>query len=63
LLNNIYFSGITWLFNESPEARKPDIKWRLYVFKTGEMLNGKSLWFLLKHHIFVFLYYNQPPFF
>ncbi|KAI5409455.1 hypothetical protein KIW84_055044 [Lathyrus oleraceus] len=31
--------GITLLFNEPPEARKPDIKWRLYVFKTGEMLN------------------------
>ncbi|XP_024633593.1 FHA domain-containing protein DDL isoform X2 [Medicago truncatula] len=31
--------GITLLFNEPPEARKPDVKWRLYVFKTGEMLN------------------------
>ncbi|XP_058767922.1 FHA domain-containing protein DDL-like [Vicia villosa] len=31
--------GITLLFNEPPEARKPDIKWRLYIFKTGEMLN------------------------
>lgn len=31
--------GITLLYNEPPEARKPDIKWRLYVFKTGEMLN------------------------
>ncbi|AES99503.1 nuclear inhibitor of protein phosphatase [Medicago truncatula] len=31
--------GVTLLFNEPPEARKPDIKWRLYVFKTGEMLN------------------------
>ncbi|XP_004500039.1 FHA domain-containing protein DDL [Cicer arietinum] len=31
--------GITLLFNEPPEARKPDIKWRLYVFKGGEVLN------------------------
>ncbi|PNX88995.1 FHA domain-containing protein ddl-like, partial [Trifolium pratense] len=33
--------GVTLLFNEPPEARKPDIKWRLYVFKTGEMLNAE----------------------
>ncbi|KAI4311078.1 hypothetical protein MLD38_036009 [Melastoma candidum] len=31
--------GITLLFNEPPEARKPDIRWRLYVFKGGEALN------------------------
>ncbi|XP_028790390.1 FHA domain-containing protein DDL [Neltuma alba] len=31
--------GVTLLFNEPPEARKPDIKWRLYVFKGGEVLN------------------------
>lgn len=31
--------GITLLFNEPPEARKPDIRWRLYVFKAGEVLN------------------------
>uniref|UniRef100_A0A7N0TI25 FHA domain-containing protein n=1 Tax=Kalanchoe fedtschenkoi TaxID=63787 RepID=A0A7N0TI25_KALFE len=31
--------GVTLLFNEPPEARKPDIRWRLYVFKAGEMLN------------------------
>ncbi|OIV92252.1 hypothetical protein TanjilG_00270 [Lupinus angustifolius] len=33
------FRGVTLLFNEPPEARKPDIKWRLYVFKAGEVLN------------------------
>ncbi|XP_014626583.1 FHA domain-containing protein DDL-like isoform X2 [Glycine soja] len=31
--------GVTLLFNEPAEARKPDIKWRLYVFKAGEVLN------------------------
>ncbi|KAI9115595.1 hypothetical protein K1719_013264 [Acacia pycnantha] len=31
--------GVTLLFNEPPEARKPDVKWRLYVFKGGEVLN------------------------
>nr|XP_043606384.1 FHA domain-containing protein DDL [Erigeron canadensis] len=31
--------GVTLLFTEPPEARKPDIRWRLYVFKGGEMLN------------------------
>ncbi|KAG6516866.1 FHA domain-containing protein DDL-like [Zingiber officinale] len=31
--------GITLLFNEPADARKPDIRWRLYVFKAGEMLN------------------------
>ncbi|TXG67748.1 hypothetical protein EZV62_009023 [Acer yangbiense] len=34
------FRGITLLFNEPPEARKPDVRWRLYVFKGGEVLNG-----------------------
>ncbi|XP_073003656.1 uncharacterized protein [Typha latifolia] len=31
--------GVTILFTEPPEARKPDIRWRLYVFKAGEVLN------------------------
>ncbi|XP_062077776.1 FHA domain-containing protein DDL [Humulus lupulus] len=31
--------GITLLFNEPPDARKPDVRWRLYVFKNGEVLN------------------------
>ncbi|XP_073123036.1 FHA domain-containing protein DDL [Henckelia pumila] len=33
------FRGITLLFNEAPDARKPDIRWRFYVFKGGEVLN------------------------
>lgn len=36
--------GVTLLFTEPPEARKPDIRWRLYVFKAGEVLNGNFLW-------------------
>eukprot|EP01018_Ginkgo_biloba_P000086 Gb_31066 [translate_table: standard] len=31
--------GVTLLFNEPPDARKPTIRWRLYVFKGGEALN------------------------
>lgn len=31
--------GVTLLFTEPPDARKPDVRWRLYVFKGGEMLN------------------------
>ncbi|KAL6544440.1 hypothetical protein OROMI_023302 [Orobanche minor] len=31
--------GVTLLFNEPPEARLPDTRWRLYVFKGGEVLN------------------------
>lgn len=31
--------GVTLLFNEPPDARKPDTRWRLYVFKAGEVLN------------------------
>ncbi|XP_022876853.1 FHA domain-containing protein DDL-like [Olea europaea var. sylvestris] len=31
--------SITLLFNEPPDARKPEIRWRLYVFKGGEVLN------------------------
>jgi hypothetical protein len=37
------YRGITLLFNEPPEARKPSERWRLYVFKDGEPLNGESL--------------------
>ncbi|XP_008784549.2 FHA domain-containing protein DDL isoform X2 [Phoenix dactylifera] len=33
------FRGVTLLFNEPPDARKPDVRWRLYVFKAGEVLN------------------------
>ncbi|CAA7032398.1 unnamed protein product [Microthlaspi erraticum] len=33
------YRGITLLFNEPPEARKPNQRWRLYVFKDGEPLN------------------------
>ncbi|KAK1391823.1 SMAD/FHA domain-containing protein [Heracleum sosnowskyi] len=33
------FRGITLLFNEAPDARKPDTRWRLYVFKGGDVLN------------------------
>ncbi|KAK4751771.1 hypothetical protein SAY87_020569 [Trapa incisa] len=31
--------GVTLLFTEPPDARKPNIRWRLYVFKGGEVLN------------------------
>ncbi|KAF3453503.1 hypothetical protein FNV43_RR03943 [Rhamnella rubrinervis] len=31
--------GVTLLFNEPPDARIPKIRWRLYVFKAGEVLN------------------------
>ncbi|XP_019181065.1 PREDICTED: FHA domain-containing protein DDL-like isoform X2 [Ipomoea nil] len=31
--------GITLLFNEPPDARKPDVRWRLYVLKSGEVFN------------------------
>ncbi|XP_031492654.1 FHA domain-containing protein DDL [Nymphaea colorata] len=31
--------GVTLLFTEPPDARKPDMRWRLYVFKAGEVLN------------------------
>ncbi|KAK9286029.1 hypothetical protein L1049_025232 [Liquidambar formosana] len=31
--------GVTLLFTEPPDARKPEIRWRLYVFKAGEVLN------------------------
>ncbi|XP_042058075.1 FHA domain-containing protein DDL-like isoform X2 [Salvia splendens] len=31
--------GVTLLFNEPPDARKPEVRWRLYVFKGGEVLN------------------------
>ncbi|KAK1260908.1 FHA domain-containing protein DDL [Acorus gramineus] len=33
------YRGVTLLFTEPPDARKPDVRWRLYVFKGGEVLN------------------------
>ncbi|KAI5571792.1 hypothetical protein BDE02_11G118600 [Populus trichocarpa] len=38
--------GITFLFIKPPYAKKPDIRWRLYVFKGGEALNGHFCDFL-----------------
>ncbi|CAL4907581.1 unnamed protein product [Urochloa decumbens] len=32
-------AGVNLLYNEPPEARKSEIRWRLYVFKGGEPLN------------------------
>ncbi|GKC38819.1 FHA domain-containing protein DDL, partial [Tanacetum coccineum] len=32
-------TGVTLLFTEPPDARKPDIRWRFYVFKGGESFN------------------------
>ncbi|KAI3835241.1 hypothetical protein MKW98_020357 [Papaver atlanticum] len=31
--------GVTLLFTEPSDARRPDVRWRLYVFKNGEVLN------------------------
>ncbi|KAI7999301.1 FHA domain-containing protein DDL [Camellia lanceoleosa] len=39
-------SGVTLLLNEPPDARKPNIRWRLYVFKAGDVLNGAK-WLLV----------------
>ena len=47
MLNVIWISillalaGVTLAFTEPPEARKPTTRWRLYVFKDGEPLNGE----------------------
>ncbi|CAI9099729.1 OLC1v1036591C1 [Oldenlandia corymbosa var. corymbosa] len=38
------YRGVTLLFTEPPDARKPDIIWRLYEFRGGEMLNDKPLY-------------------
>jgi len=32
-------AGVNLLYSEPPEARKSEIRWRLYVFKDGEPLN------------------------
>ncbi|CAN6347202.1 unnamed protein product [Urochloa humidicola] len=32
-------AGVNLLYNQPPEARKSEIRWRLYVFKGGEPLN------------------------
>lgn len=37
---NVTLPGVTLLFNEPPDARKPNVRWRLYVFKGGEVLKG-----------------------
>ncbi|CAL5440275.1 unnamed protein product [Camellia sinensis] len=35
--------GVTLLFNEPSDARKPDIRWRLYVFKKSDLLILKTI--------------------
>lgn len=37
----LVLAGVTLAFTEPPEARKPSTRWRLYVFKDGEPLNGE----------------------
>lgn len=36
-------NGVVLLHNEPPEARIPDSRWRLYVFKGGELQGGEPL--------------------
>jgi len=36
-------NGVVLLHNEPPEARIPDTRWRLYVFKGGELQGGEPL--------------------
>ncbi|XP_004289155.1 PREDICTED: FHA domain-containing protein DDL-like [Fragaria vesca subsp. vesca] len=33
------FNGITLLYSEPAEGRRPHVKWRLYVFRGGEEVN------------------------
>ncbi|VAI51801.1 FHA domain-containing protein DDL-like [Triticum dicoccoides] len=44
--------GITLLYSEPPEARKSDIRWRLYVFKGGEALNEPLYVHRMSHYLF-----------
>lgn len=32
------FNGVTVVYNEPPEARKPKLRWRLYPFKGDEAM-------------------------
>lgn len=41
LIRPFIMAGITLLFTEPPDAQKPNVRWRLYVFKGGEVLNGR----------------------
>ncbi|KAF5181966.1 Fha domain-containing protein ddl [Thalictrum thalictroides] len=34
--------GVTVIYSEPIEARIPNLKWRLYVFKDGEMTRAKT---------------------
>jgi smad nuclear-interacting protein 1 len=42
-------------YNEPPEARKPILGWRLYVFKGSEQV-GRSLTFLRQYSVRIFIY-------
>lgn len=56
LIGFFHFLGVTLLFTEPPDAKKPNVRWRLYVFKGGEALNGKScIW-----HV-VYVYVSGSP--
>lgn len=44
--------GISLLYSEPPEARKSDIRWRLYVFKGGEALNEPLYVHRMSHYLF-----------
>ncbi|THU68204.1 hypothetical protein C4D60_Mb08t01450 [Musa balbisiana] len=40
--------GVTLLFSEPSDARKPDVRWRLYVFKAGEVLNAGNTYYYMR---------------
>ncbi|KAG0517685.1 hypothetical protein BDA96_09G110500 [Sorghum bicolor] len=47
-------AGVNLLYSEPPEARKSEIRWRLYVFKDGEPLN-ELMWRMWKNGMLLFV--------
>lgn len=55
---DVSFAGVTLIFNYPREARKPDLRFKLYVFKAGEVLNGNLLDILMI--LALFLLFKTP---
>lgn len=37
------YAGVNLLYSQPPEARNPKEKWRLYIFKSGELLDVEPI--------------------
>lgn len=48
------FQSITLLSTEPVDSHKPDVRWRLYVFKDGKLVSSEETFYELHRQRFIF---------